>query len=68
MFLLSGAYIHSIIMRSAEKHPKLRQRHYVACLDCGRFIDVEDPRLNHLVAQGQPERIDLHIPLDDFLK
>jgi Fe2+ or Zn2+ uptake regulation protein len=55
-------------MRSAEKHPKLRQRHYVACLDCGRFIDVEDPRLNHLVAQGQPERIDLHIPLDDFLK
>jgi Fe2+ or Zn2+ uptake regulation protein len=35
-------------MRSAEKHPKLHQRHYVACLDCGRFIDVEDPRLNPL--------------------
>ena len=28
--------------------PKLRQHHHLVCLDCGRIIDVEDPRLNRI--------------------
>jgi len=28
--------------------PKLHQHHHLVCLDCGRIIDVEDPRLNRI--------------------
>ncbi len=33
---------------SARFDPKLRRHHHLVCLECGRIIDVEDPRLNHL--------------------
>ena len=33
---------------SARFDPRLGQHHHLVCLDCGRIIDVEDPRLNHL--------------------
>jgi Fur family peroxide stress response transcriptional regulator len=33
---------------AARFDPKLRQHHHLVCLDCGRIIDVEDPRLNHI--------------------
>jgi Fur family peroxide stress response transcriptional regulator len=33
---------------SARFDPKLHQHHHLVCLDCGRIIDVEDPRLNHI--------------------
>ena len=33
---------------AARFDPKLRQHHHLVCLDCGRIIDVEDPRLNHV--------------------
>ena len=33
---------------AARFDPKLRQHHHLVCLDCGRIIDVHDPRLNHL--------------------
>jgi len=33
---------------AARFDPKLHQHHHLVCLDCGRIIDVEDPRLNHL--------------------
>jgi len=28
--------------------PKLHRHHHLVCLDCGRIIDVEDPRLNDI--------------------
>ncbi len=31
---------------AARFDPKLHQHHHLVCLDCGRIIDVEDPRLN----------------------
>jgi Fur family peroxide stress response transcriptional regulator len=33
---------------SARFDPKLHLHHHLVCLDCGRIIDVEDPRLNQL--------------------
>jgi len=33
---------------AARFDPKLHQHHHLVCLDCGRIIDVEDPRLNHI--------------------
>jgi Fur family peroxide stress response transcriptional regulator len=33
---------------SARFDPKLRQHHHLVCLNCGRIIDVEDPRLNNV--------------------
>ncbi len=33
---------------AARFDPELRQHHHLVCLDCGRIIDVEDPRLNHI--------------------
>jgi Fe2+ or Zn2+ uptake regulation protein len=33
---------------AARFDPKLDQHHHLVCLDCGRIIDVEDPRLNRL--------------------
>src|SRR5664279_5833386 len=33
---------------SARFDPKLHQHHHLICLVCGRIIDVEDPRLNHV--------------------
>jgi len=33
---------------AARFDPKLRRHHHLVCLDCGRIIDVEDPRLNHI--------------------
>lgn len=33
---------------AARFDPKLRQHHHLVCLDCGRIIDVEDPRLNRI--------------------
>ena len=33
---------------SARFDPKLHQHHHLVCLGCGRIIDVEDPRLNHI--------------------
>jgi Fur family peroxide stress response transcriptional regulator len=33
---------------AARFDPKLRQHHHLVCLVCGRIIDVEDPRLNHI--------------------
>ncbi len=33
---------------SARFDPKVQQHHHLVCLDCGRIIDVEDPRLNQI--------------------
>jgi Fe2+ or Zn2+ uptake regulation protein len=33
---------------AARYDPNLHQHHHLVCLDCGRIIDVEDPRLNKL--------------------
>ena len=33
---------------AARFDPKLGQHHHLVCLDCGRIMDVEDRRLNHL--------------------
>jgi Fur family transcriptional regulator, peroxide stress response regulator len=33
---------------SARFDPKLHQHHHLVCLDCGRIIDVEDPRLDRI--------------------
>jgi Fur family transcriptional regulator, peroxide stress response regulator len=33
---------------SARFDPKLGQHHHLVCMDCGRIMDVEDPRLDHL--------------------
>jgi Fur family peroxide stress response transcriptional regulator len=33
---------------TARFDPRLHQHHHLVCLDCGRIIDVEDPRLNQL--------------------
>lgn len=33
---------------TARFDPKTGQHHHLVCLDCGRIIDVEDPRLNQL--------------------
>jgi Fur family transcriptional regulator, peroxide stress response regulator len=33
---------------AARFDPKLYQHHHLVCLDCGRIIDVEDPRLNRI--------------------
>jgi Fur family peroxide stress response transcriptional regulator len=33
---------------AARFDPKLRQHHHLVCLDCGRIVDVEDSRLNHI--------------------
>ena len=33
---------------AARFDPKLQQHHHLVCMDCGRIIDVEDPRLNHI--------------------
>jgi Fur family peroxide stress response transcriptional regulator len=33
---------------SARFDPKLHQHHHLVCLVCGRIIDVEDPRLDHI--------------------
>jgi Fur family peroxide stress response transcriptional regulator len=33
---------------AARFDPKLGQHHHLVCLDCGRIMDVEDPRLNQL--------------------
>ena len=33
---------------AARFDPKLQQHHHLVCLDCGRIIDVEDHRLNHI--------------------
>lgn len=33
---------------AARFDPKLRQHHHLVCLNCGRIIDVEDPRLNDI--------------------
>lgn len=33
---------------AARFDPNLGQHHHLVCLECGRIIDVEDPRLNRL--------------------
>jgi len=33
---------------AARFDAKLHQHHHLVCLDCGRIIDVEDPRLNSI--------------------
>ena len=33
---------------AARFDPKVGQHHHLVCLDCGRIMDVEDPRLNRL--------------------
>jgi Fur family peroxide stress response transcriptional regulator len=33
---------------AARFDPKLEQHHHLVCIECGRIVDVEDPRLNHL--------------------
>ena len=33
---------------AARFDPKLGQHHHLVCMDCGRIIDVEDPRLNRI--------------------
>ena len=33
---------------AARFDPVLRQHHHLVCLECGRIIDVEDSRLDHL--------------------
>jgi len=33
---------------SARFEPNLRRHHHLVCLDCGRIIDLEDPRLNKI--------------------
>jgi Fur family transcriptional regulator, peroxide stress response regulator len=33
---------------AARFDPKLHQHHHLVCLDCGRIMDLEDPRLNHI--------------------
>jgi len=33
---------------AARYDPNLHQHHHLVCLDCGRIIDVEDPRLDKL--------------------
>ena len=33
---------------AARFDPRLHQHHHLVCLDCGRIIDIEDPRLNRL--------------------
>jgi Fur family peroxide stress response transcriptional regulator len=33
---------------AARFDPKLDQHHHLVCMDCGRIIDVDDPRLNRL--------------------
>jgi Fur family transcriptional regulator, peroxide stress response regulator len=33
---------------AARFDPKVHQHHHLVCQECGRIIDVEDPRLNHI--------------------
>lgn len=33
---------------AARFDPKVDQHHHLVCLECGRIMDVEDPRLNRL--------------------
>ena len=33
---------------AARFDPRVSQHHHLVCLDCGRILDVEDPRLNRL--------------------
>lgn len=33
---------------AARFDPKVHQHHHLVCLNCGRIIDVEDPRLNRI--------------------
>jgi Fur family peroxide stress response transcriptional regulator len=33
---------------AARFDPKLEQHHHLVCLDCGRILDVEDPRLDRI--------------------
>ena len=33
---------------AARFDPKLTRHHHLVCLDCGRILDVEDPRLNRV--------------------
>src|ERR1700759_26466 len=33
---------------AARFDPKLEQHHHLVCLDCGRIMDVDTPRLDHL--------------------
>jgi Fur family peroxide stress response transcriptional regulator len=33
---------------AARFDPKLHQHHHLVCLSCGRIVDVEDARLNHI--------------------
>ncbi len=50
---------------AARFDPKLHQHHHLVCLDCGRIIDVEDPRLNHIpwpkVNPGEFQIVDYHV-------
>lgn len=50
---------------AARFDPKLGQHHHLVCMDCGRIIDVEDRRLNHLpwpeVKPGEFQIQDYHI-------
>lgn len=50
---------------AARFDPKLSQHHHLVCLDCGRIMDVEDPRLNELpwphVANEQFQIEDYHV-------
>jgi Fur family transcriptional regulator, peroxide stress response regulator len=33
---------------AARYDPKLHQHHHLVCMECGRIIDVEDPRLDQI--------------------
>ena len=52
--ILSGFVSLGLVARTchpgsvARFDPKLDQHHHLVCLDCGRIIDVEDPRLDRL--------------------
>jgi Fur family peroxide stress response transcriptional regulator len=50
---------------AARFDPKVAQHHHLVCLDCGRIVDVEDPRLNRLpwpkVKPGEFQIEDYHI-------
>ena len=50
---------------AARFDPKVGQHHHLVCLDCGRIMDVEDPRLNRLpwpdINPGEFQIEDYHV-------
>jgi Fur family peroxide stress response transcriptional regulator len=44
----------------ARFDPRVDRHHHLVCLDCGRILDVEDPRLNALpLPQVGPEKFEI---------